>query len=544
MLRTITRLDPSHRLAAVAALCLLYLTAFFTFGPRYFTVPAYSWPDTLVALATAALLAVAARHSGGSSRVFFALLSVSLVCVAVTEATYLQGLDVIERGSEEPGSVWMIAYTLALFSWVCAWGLLALRLFRTSPATRLTTALSALLLLGLSLIFFNFYLHQGLLLSSVQDRFLISQIVLGVLGLILALICVLLGIGRALALMVAGYSTFIASDFIFIALEHARGEREVTALDPLWMAGEFLLLAGALVLPQLVRPAEAGGSVPAEGEADDLRTRSGLSGLLVLLVTGAVFVVGLLMELIPADGWRALVLVLFVVTCVMLMTRLTVRFDSAVLYARRWIGELLHRLDSDDWRPEGHPVLHRTLKTTGLAALLEHTARAAGELRREVLFLGPERLNRPAPQPRAGGGPVRCFLIMPFRPDWAEAVQRTLRDACRRHGVHAVRGDDSLVPTDILDDIWVELTSADFVIADISGQNPNVYYELGMAHTLAKPVILLSQSTDDVPFDVQTRRVVEYDPQDLEALAERLNKGIAGLLKTYGLGEAGEPRPS
>lgn len=531
MLRTITRLSPSVRLAATAALYLLYVTAFFAFGPRFFTVPAYSWPDALVALATGGLLLAAARREEGTARAVLLFLSLSMLFLAVTEITYGQGLSVLDAASEEPGQVWMITYTLVHFTWICGWGLLALHLFRRRRATRLTTALSAVLFLGLATIYLAYYLRSQLTLDSAQDRFLITHIVLGLLGLTACLLCVLLGIRRGPTLLVAGYSTLIASDFLFIALEHQKGTRKIVELDPLWMAGEFLLLAGALMLPALT--AAADGEVTDDGEAAD--SRSGLSGLLVLLVVGAVFAVGFLMTAVPENGWKALVLVLFVVTCVILMARLTRRFDRAVHYARRWIGDLLQRLEESDWHPADDRVLHRTLETTGLAPLLDHTARAAGELRGEVLFLGPERLNRPPVQPRPAGGPLRCFVIMPFGPPWAEAVQRVLRDACRRHGVHAVRGDDSLVPTDILDDIWLELTAADFVIADLTGHNPNVYYELGMAHTLAKPVILLSQDTGEVPFDVKTRRVVSYDPQEPEALEERLDQGIGGLLDAYGL---------
>lgn len=528
MLRSIAGSSPRYRLAAVAALYLLYLTAFFTLGPRWFTVPAYSWPDALVALITASLLFVAARRSRQHDRVVFLLLASCMLFLAVTEATYGQGLMLLEPASEEPGQLWMITYTLFHFTWLCGWGLLALRLFQLRRGPQLTTALSSVLLLGLTAIFWAYYLRQGLELTSVQDRFFTTHVALGLFGLIACLICVLLGIGRARSLLVAGYSTLIASDFVFIALEHNNSTREIVALDPLWMAGEFLLLAGAVVLPELASSPQAAE----DAEPADVDSRSGISGLLVLLVTGAVFAVGFLMAAAP---WKALVLVLFVVLCVLLMARLTLRYDRAMLHARRWIDGLLQRLEVVDWRPEGDPVLRRTLEIVGLAPLLDHTARKAGELRRKVLFLGPERLNRPDAQPRPAGGPVRCFLIMPFGPAWADSVQRTLRDVCRRHGVHAVRGDDSLVPTDILDDIWVELTAADFVIADVTGHNPNVYYELGMAHTLAKPVILLSQSTEDVPFDVQTRRVVAYDPEDLKALEERLDEGIVGLLEAYDL---------
>ena len=67
-----------------------------------------------------------------------------------------------------------------------------------------------------------------------------------------------------------------------------------------------------------------------------------------------------------------------------------------------------------------------------------------------------------------------------------------------------------LTPTDILVDIWHSLKGEDIVIADITGRNPNVLYKLGIAHTLAKPVLIISRNAEDIPIDLSTRRVILY----------------------------------
>ena len=89
-------------------------------------------------------------------------------------------------------------------------------------------------------------------------------------------------------------------------------------------------------------------------------------------------------------------------------------------------------------------------------------------------------------------------------------MHRILATACEAAGVRPVRGDDLFTPTDILEDIWQSINAADFVIADITGRNPNVLYELGIAHTLAKPVLILSKEAADIPIDLATRRVILY----------------------------------
>jgi hypothetical protein len=75
----------------------------------------------------------------------------------------------------------------------------------------------------------------------------------------------------------------------------------------------------------------------------------------------------------------------------------------------------------------------------------------------------------------------------------------------------------------VLSDIWAGLNEAAFVIADLSDANPNVYYELGIAHTLGKNIIPLLQELQRVPFDQQPFRILFYeDNRDGEALLRKV----------------------
>jgi hypothetical protein len=154
-----------------------------------------------------------------------------------------------------------------------------------------------------------------------------------------------------------------------------------------------------------------------------------------------------------------------------------------------------------------------------------------------VLFLGPERLYA-APKERAAAGQSSCFIVMPFGETWSADVHRILTSACDAAGVRPVRGDDLFTPTDILEDIWQSINAADFVIADITGRNPNVLYELGIAHTLAKPVLILSKAASDIPIDLATRRVILYG-QKAEAwrdeLALLISAEISYVIEDYAL---------
>ena len=93
-------------------------------------------------------------------------------------------------------------------------------------------------------------------------------------------------------------------------------------------------------------------------------------------------------------------------------------------------------------------------------------------------------------------------------------------------------------PSDILVDIWQSINTADFVIADISGRNPNVLYELGIAHTLAKPVLIISKNADDIPIDRSTRRVIIYGQNGLhwhEELEMKVTQAVQEIIRVYAL---------
>ncbi|MBL8300720.1 MAG: hypothetical protein JNN30_20465 [Rhodanobacteraceae bacterium] len=79
-----------------------------------------------------------------------------------------------------------------------------------------------------------------------------------------------------------------------------------------------------------------------------------------------------------------------------------------------------------------------------------------------------------------------------------------------------------------MDDILKNIHTADLVLADITRRNANVFYEIGIAHAIGKPVLLITQSIDDVPCDRRHRRVVLYDytPRGCRTLENALSNNI------------------
>ncbi|MET0500537.1 MAG: hypothetical protein ABW172_03330, partial [Candidatus Binatia bacterium] len=307
-------------------------------------------------------------------------------------------------------------------------------------------------------------------------------------------------------------------------------------IDAVWMLGQFLLLSAMVWLSATPIRNTITADVSMRARRETLG-RSGLSGILILLSLGAVLLSPLVWFLPVEAVWKSFFSVLFIVALVTILVWITDRFDDAVAYLRGYVRRVHQsKLMSEDWR-NGHPGIGTALRSTGLDVFLDEFRDSAAQLKQDVLFLGPERLYA-SPKERPDARRASCFIVMPFSQEWSADVHRILARACDAAGVRPVRGDDLFTPTDILEDIWQSINATDFVIADITGRNPNVLYELGIAHTLAKPVLILSQEAADIPIDLATRRVILYGQKAdawREDLAHMIQEAIAKVVEDYGL---------
>ncbi len=104
-----------------------------------------------------------------------------------------------------------------------------------------------------------------------------------------------------------------------------------------------------------------------------------------------------------------------------------------------------------------------------------------------------------------------CFIIMPFDGNFEERYNMIYRPAILKAELEPKRADDLFRPGTIISDIWEMTKLATIILADLTNQNCNVYYALGLAHAIAKPVILITPSMEEVPFDLRSLRVLHYD---------------------------------
>ncbi len=127
-----------------------------------------------------------------------------------------------------------------------------------------------------------------------------------------------------------------------------------------------------------------------------------------------------------------------------------------------------------------------------------------------------------------------CFVMMPFAGALGSYYEKIYKPAIEKAGLKPIRADSEIFGAGkIMDQIWVGINAAKVLVAELTSRNPNVFYELGLAHALKKPVVLVSSNEADVPFDLKHIRVIIYDPTDpfwgsklLEKVAENILSAI------------------
>lgn len=122
----------------------------------------------------------------------------------------------------------------------------------------------------------------------------------------------------------------------------------------------------------------------------------------------------------------------------------------------------------------------------------------------------------------------QIMCIMPFLDDYDD-VYRVITESSKKQGFNCIRTDQENKPGNLLQYIVKTIVESQLLIAVIDNRNPNVFYEMGIAHSLGKSVILVCQQKDSskVPFDIQSNRVLFYE--DLADLSNKLNMSLLAV---------------
>lgn len=121
-----------------------------------------------------------------------------------------------------------------------------------------------------------------------------------------------------------------------------------------------------------------------------------------------------------------------------------------------------------------------------------------------------------------------AFVLMPFSEEFNDIYKLGIQAVAADNGIVAERVDEQIYTETMLERIYRQIDAADFIIADMTGKNPNVFYEVGYAHAKQKLCTLITRSTEDIPFDLKHHRHIVYDGS-IQKLKERLDAELKWL---------------
>jgi hypothetical protein len=121
-------------------------------------------------------------------------------------------------------------------------------------------------------------------------------------------------------------------------------------------------------------------------------------------------------------------------------------------------------------------------------------------------------------------------VMMPFSNRF-DPVYATIQETATSVGLECFRADDIWENDAIIQDVVSLIKRSRIVVCDCTGRNANVFYEVGIAHTLGRDVILISQSHEDIPFDLRHLRYIDYlnNGEGRAKLSGRLKKRLTTL---------------
>jgi hypothetical protein len=127
------------------------------------------------------------------------------------------------------------------------------------------------------------------------------------------------------------------------------------------------------------------------------------------------------------------------------------------------------------------------------------------------------------------------FVLMPFKADMLPVYEDHIKPTCASLNLTVRRDDDFFTVDSVINHIWKAIASARLIVADCTDRNPNVFYETGMAHTIGKPTILITQKSEDVPFDLRHLRYIPYQltPRGMKEFEQKFQETLRSVLGVF-----------
>jgi len=131
-------------------------------------------------------------------------------------------------------------------------------------------------------------------------------------------------------------------------------------------------------------------------------------------------------------------------------------------------------------------------------------------------------------RPRQPKEKIDVFVLMPFSVEMEKVYTNHISRLGVELGLAIRRADDFFAPGPFMEKVWDGICAAKLILADCTQNNPNVFYEIGMAHTVGKKVVLITRSEEEIPSDIKNYDYIPYvyDPEGTDQLIEKLRRFI------------------
>jgi len=123
------------------------------------------------------------------------------------------------------------------------------------------------------------------------------------------------------------------------------------------------------------------------------------------------------------------------------------------------------------------------------------------------------------------------FVAMPFKDEFNDVYEQVIKKAISEIGKKSIRVDEQVFTGPIMEKVNDDIIKANIIVAELTEYNPNVYYELGLAHGYNKNVIMMTQDIAKIPFDLRHMRIVKYDRHKMDESKELLKNEISNIAR-------------
>jgi len=125
-----------------------------------------------------------------------------------------------------------------------------------------------------------------------------------------------------------------------------------------------------------------------------------------------------------------------------------------------------------------------------------------------------------------------AFVLIPHNKEFDELFYHNIKPALETHGLNVLKADNILKPGNILSQVWAQIRSAEVIVVDVSGQNSNVIFELGLCYGIQRCPILLTRDPGELPFNIRNLRYIQYENTAAGAhkLGEDLKRAVEEFL--------------